>query len=310
MYRTLQIILIVVASTALVSCTDECPEGPNSDSLYCHNGQSAADGTGGGGAGDQLDDAGEVCEEGETACAGECTNTTGDPLNCGECGKECPVGAECLASGCVCPDGTIECGGACINPNSDDMYCGATLDCQGDNAGEQCTGDDTCAAGACVTTRIYVGSLPQSKGQWNYMNSLGLDAAAGACSQIEPGAVVCTRARLLEAANTLNPLNNRSELAGATDTLGNPVDEWWVDDPAAPANRRCVNTKGPGQNGGVASQFVGKPWTYPTNDLGNDGYVVTLASQSEGVIDKNGAGQLDLRVDDCSDQNFVPCCMP
>ena len=80
-----------------------------------------------------------------------CFNLVTDPLNCGECGRECPEGFKCLFGECKesCMAGTIICGGKCVDPLSDLMYCGARGDCTGENAGQSCDSGMVCAGGEC-----------------------------------------------------------------------------------------------------------------------------------------------------------------
>lgn len=47
------------------------------------------------------------------------------------------------------PCDQLSCDGACIDPSSDPDFCGATA-CEGDDAGEVCSGSASCEAGECV----------------------------------------------------------------------------------------------------------------------------------------------------------------
>jgi hypothetical protein len=48
-----------------------------------------------------------------------------------------------------CDDDEVACEGTCIDPDVDNQHCGATGTCEGDDAGDACTGDTTCVAGEC-----------------------------------------------------------------------------------------------------------------------------------------------------------------
>jgi hypothetical protein len=55
----------------------------------------------GGGGGDASVESGpQSCPMGQVMCGAKCTNTTGDPLNCGSCGNACE-GGTCCSSTCV-----------------------------------------------------------------------------------------------------------------------------------------------------------------------------------------------------------------
>ncbi len=56
-------------------------------------------------------------------CAGECTDLSSDPDNCGACGRIAPS-RTCTSGEGECTDGQIECDGSCVNPNSSILHCG------------------------------------------------------------------------------------------------------------------------------------------------------------------------------------------
>jgi hypothetical protein len=85
-------------------------------------------------------------------CAGQCTNTRDDPLNCGGCGLACPEGQVCdgsqcrpTAESCVnvsCPSGWICCSGQCVSPVFYKSSCGGcAIECR--------FGGAVCRAGVC-----------------------------------------------------------------------------------------------------------------------------------------------------------------
>jgi hypothetical protein len=53
-----------------------------------------------------------ICRLTETSiggcCGSTCLDLSGDPQNCGACGRECPTDAPCRDGGCVSPDGGAE----------------------------------------------------------------------------------------------------------------------------------------------------------------------------------------------------------
>ncbi len=105
-------------------------------------------------------------------CGGQtvdpCTNETycgasGNCMGLNE-GINCTAfGAQCVAGVCQCPPGqqvisgycqscsspSIVCGQQCVDPSTNPSYCGATGDCQGANAGANCT-SGTCTSGVCT----------------------------------------------------------------------------------------------------------------------------------------------------------------
>jgi hypothetical protein len=87
------------------------------------------------------------CQEGLVcdAFSGECIADPCLKLNC-------PAGESCQDGTCVfrCASGKIECGHSCVDPQSSLEYCGATLDCQGSNAGVECSSGKVCASGKCA----------------------------------------------------------------------------------------------------------------------------------------------------------------
>jgi hypothetical protein len=70
-----------------------------------------------------------------------------DPLNCGQCGKDCGPGAtctngQCTCNGVVCGAGESCCNGACVDTKSDEANCG--------KCGETCSiSGGECINGAC-----------------------------------------------------------------------------------------------------------------------------------------------------------------
>ena len=80
------------------------------------------------------------CQQGLTNCEGACVDTTSDNRHCGTCNHECEAGQVCSNGTCVltCASGTVDCG-TCVDPLTNPDYCGASGDCQGTNAGEDCT---------------------------------------------------------------------------------------------------------------------------------------------------------------------------
>lgn len=80
-----------------------------------------------------------ACAAGSTCCP-SCTDTSKDPLHCGDCATVC-AGAQWCSGGCECRPGLMLVQGNCIDPSSDPQHCGATS-CSGTN--------NLCQAGSCV----------------------------------------------------------------------------------------------------------------------------------------------------------------
>lgn len=78
--------------------------------------------------------------EGGIFCGGVCTDLSGDPSNCGNCGHACPSGMVCSNGVCVCAPGLTNCNGICTNTSTDSANCGA--------CGNSC-GSDPCLGGQC-----------------------------------------------------------------------------------------------------------------------------------------------------------------
>jgi hypothetical protein len=96
----------------------------------------------------------------ELCCAGVCSNTQGDPLNCGACGRACAPGEVCGSGHCapptvcsvmLCDAGLICCAGECVKPYNNRLDCGGCgISCRFEGAscleGVCCPGDQPEAA--------------------------------------------------------------------------------------------------------------------------------------------------------------------
>jgi hypothetical protein len=111
----------VLAGVGLASCGDT---RRNFDSAEAGgaggssgSGESGAAGDSAGGAPARSCNKDAECDDGESCCGGECTDTTSDASNCGECGVTCKAAhgeAACSNSQCTitrCDDGFVDCGG-------------------------------------------------------------------------------------------------------------------------------------------------------------------------------------------------------
>jgi len=82
------------------------------------------------------------CPGGQSACDGECVDTSSDVEHCGACGNACFDGQLCVDGACVCPDGLEACDGECVDTSSHVEHCGA--------CGNACFDGQLCVDGACV----------------------------------------------------------------------------------------------------------------------------------------------------------------
>jgi hypothetical protein len=96
------------------------------------------------------------CNNGETVCNGECTDTQMDPGNCGSCGHVCPVGPDgmdpCINGFCEhagVPDAGVEDGGGTDT-------CSTTNFCACMNF---CVSTCQCGDGGCPLTQVCEGAL-------------------------------------------------------------------------------------------------------------------------------------------------------
>jgi hypothetical protein len=155
----------------------------------------------------------------------------------------------------------------------------------GGNAGMMCSAEQACVNGSCVFTKVYRGSLVASTGRWTYQGMLGLTGANAACAASWPGSAICTYDKLVLA-------QSKAELVNAVDTGNNPVSQWWIDDPQAPATQRCQSN---------ADQI---PWSYATQDQGHVGKYVVL-DRPAGTI---GAVVTATLGTGCNVVRHVACC--
>jgi hypothetical protein len=113
------------------SCGAVCPEA-----MACQGGvciQSVNCSAAANGSPCSLADAGGegVC------CSGACVDTTSDPLNCQNCGQECPTGSLCTSKG------------FCVDSDGGDVAATLSTTCGPGSEGEVCLGG-ICCGGACL----------------------------------------------------------------------------------------------------------------------------------------------------------------
>jgi hypothetical protein len=127
------------------------------------------------------------CGAGQTDCGGYCADLSGDPFNCGGCGRACePSGpyeyGACLDGDCryACAEGAEYCGETCTFLKSDPDNCGAcnfVCDPPGPNEYRACI-DGRCTYG-CVDGGVYCDGV---------CTYLGRDPDnCGACGNVCPG---------------------------------------------------------------------------------------------------------------------------
>jgi hypothetical protein len=114
-----------------------CGTDPNpaSAGMAAGAGGAAAPASSGGGS--------SQCAADETLCSGSCVLLSADPLNCGACGLQCPVGQGCVNGACICPGGLTDCQDVCVDTSTDPSNCGA--------CGVTCPAGVACVAGSCVS---------------------------------------------------------------------------------------------------------------------------------------------------------------
>lgn len=83
----------------------------------------------------------ERCRGDSVECEGVCVDPRSDPLNCGTCGFECPLGDECHLGEC-CPITDALCDGRCTDLRTDDDNCGT--------CGLECEAGLECVIGICT----------------------------------------------------------------------------------------------------------------------------------------------------------------
>jgi len=304
---------VLVALIVWVGC-DNCPDGNAGDSLFCHAANCSAEETVCSGACSNLnsdrDNCGacgnqcgdglvcsfgqcvEGCDNGLVNCAGTCTDPAIDEANCGGCSATdpshtCRDDQTCTGGVCGCTQTDVVCGGLCTDPMTDNNHCGAAADCAGANGGVACGSQEACLNGVCTSTLIYRGSLPASTGRWHYQAQLGLAGANADCEAHFPGSAICPYDKLLAASMKATP-----ETINAMDYNGNPVTEWWIDDPTLNGDARCQKN----------ADMI--PWTYQTADEGHVGRHATL-NAATGAISSVIVEPLQTG---CSVARFVPCC--
>ena len=97
------------------------------------------------GAGGECGPPCTVCVDGSGTAS--CVDLDADGLNCGRCGRACPLAQSCALGECqpvaLCDAiGMVDCGGACVDVWSDPSHCGGCW--RGCGCGE------ACLAGGCV----------------------------------------------------------------------------------------------------------------------------------------------------------------
>ncbi len=131
--------------------------------------------------------AGAMCDQGLTACGGECADTTLDPDHCGDCSTTCAAGSICSDSTCTpCPAETIGCDGKCIDPATDAGFCGASGRCLDDNRGVACGDTEVCGLGACLSDDASLKTLALEPAKLTPAFSADLLAYEAAFSYFEP----------------------------------------------------------------------------------------------------------------------------
>jgi len=235
----------------LVKCGGACVD-PLTDRQYC----GASGDCQGANAGDTCV-AGEVCSAGSCAvscqqglieCGGTCIDPTTDHAYCGasgDCaganqGEACGADEVCSAGSCglLCPSNLVKCGdpAKCIDPLVDPAFCGASGDCLEANAGETCTGDDVCSAGACalncpgnlvkcngtcidpLVDSTYCGASADCQGANAGETCVGDDVcSAGSCQLLCPGNLVKCNGACIDPQTDMTYCGASADCQGAND---------------------------------------------------------------------------------------------
>jgi hypothetical protein len=123
------------------------------------------------------------CAAGTTLCLRECTNTKIDELNCGSCGKVCPLGKVCIHGTCSCLPKQPECNGTCVDISIDPENCGS--------CGRVCPKGLYCINGECLCpedailcngTCTYIGFDDQNCGGCGKICPSGTTCINGSCA--------------------------------------------------------------------------------------------------------------------------------
>jgi hypothetical protein len=85
-----------------------------------------------------------ACPGTQQQCAGVCTDTSNNALNCGICGTVCQSGALCTAGACQCQGGLTSCGATCVDVMSNGANCGT--------CNTACGAGLVCSLGTCSAT--------------------------------------------------------------------------------------------------------------------------------------------------------------
>lgn len=150
-------------------------------------GGSGASGVAGGSAVGGSSSPGGTCAAPSTPCAGQCTDVSSDPANCGACGTVCSASQVCSQGVCgsSCAAGLTKCGAACVDITGSQANCGS--------CGHACPSDQTCWQSECICPMgqdacgdggacIDVQQNPSHCGKCNEVCAEGATCSAGQCA--------------------------------------------------------------------------------------------------------------------------------
>jgi len=265
-------------------CGGQCID-PDSNNQYCGAKLNCA----GANAGSMCSGNTPLCTAGmcQPACGvgyvnvgGTCYNINSDPRYCGQGGKACSIGQECIAGSCV---------------NSTRTYIGAL----GPTKGHWVYpfGPNYGYSSGLAACQYHYGQL---------------DAAGNLVSMPSHPVGICNFTQLQTA-------ETRGDLIMATDYSFNPVTSFWIDNPTSRMAARMAATGSQARsdvcysNGGSGDQLNAnnEAWTYGTYDQGYRGSYADLANALGDLAATATTPTVGSAspTPGCNQMRFVGCCL-
>jgi hypothetical protein len=283
------------------SCTNKQTDSSNCGTCgnVCLTGQACASGT---------CTSTTSCLNTAPTCGGSVINSCTSQDYCGASGNcqganagmvcDNPIGATCIAGVCGCQPGQgnvsgyctdcasmnmILCGTACVSPTSSQTNCGASGNCQGANAGVNCTGGN-CTSGVC-SCPVGTGEILCASGCIDPATSSTNCGATGNCQGTNAG-IACTSGAICNGTTCVSTPANPCGYSGCTTAPNNEGYGFMCCPNAADGGVECnaVNTGGTSSCSNQCG-ISGKPCC-PGNTCGT-----IDPTNSMGITCTAGAGQ-------------------